>query len=299
MKPSLDDLDHKILQILEEDGRAPAKFIAEKLSVNEVTVSKRLTKIIEGGFCKIIAIADFEKCGYEYLLPIGIRVQGDKLEEVAEILSQQKEVFSVNVVSGIQDIEILCATQSLSETKIFLDETLPSIVGIKSIAPAIASNVYIGLLLQMKLDQTDKKIIQLLGADARMSNNQMAKVIGVTEGTVRNRIQKLIHNKVIKISVINNINRMENPSLAFVGLDVETRAKDSVAKALSKMKEVRFVSTLMGRHDLMVFILAEDVTKLSKVLYEEISSLPGVRFSESSIGLKYYKYDYRWARILD
>ena len=75
----------------------------------------------------------------------------------------------------------------------------------------------IGLLLQMKLDQTDKKIIQLLGADARMSNNQMAKVIGVTEGTVRNRIQKLIKNKVIKISVINNINRMENPSLAFVG----------------------------------------------------------------------------------
>tara|TARA_E500000331_G_C17224498_1_gene699711 strand:- start:337 stop:804 length:468 start_codon:yes stop_codon:yes gene_type:complete len=142
VKPSLDDLDHKILQILDEDGRAPAKFIAEKLSVNEVTVSKRLTKIIEGGFCKIIAIADFEKCGYEYLLPIGIRVQGDKLEEVAEILSQQKEVFSVNVVSGIQDIEILCATQSLSETKIFLDETLPSIVGIKSIAPAIASNVY-------------------------------------------------------------------------------------------------------------------------------------------------------------
>jgi Lrp/AsnC family transcriptional regulator for asnA, asnC and gidA len=92
---------------------------------------------------------------------------------------------------------------------------------------------------------------------------------------------------------------MENPSLAFVGLDVETRAKDSVAKALSKMKEVRFVSSLVGRHDLMVFILAEDVTKLSKVLYEEISSLPGVRFSESSIGLKYYKYDYRWARILD
>ena len=157
----------------------------------------------------------------------------------------------------------------------------------------------IGLHLQMKLDLTDKKIIQLLGADARMSNNQMGQAIGVTEGTVRNRIQKLIKNKVIKISVINNINRMENPSFAFVGLDVETRSKDSVTKALSTMKEVRFVSTLVGRHDLMVFILAEDVTKLSKVLYEDISSLPGVRFSESSIGLKYYKYDYRWARILD
>ena len=151
----------------------------------------------------------------------------------------------------------------------------------------------------MKLDQTDKKIIQLLGADARMSNNSMAKAIAVTEGTVRNRIQKLIKNKIIKISVINNINRMENPAVAFIGLDVETRSKDSVAKALSKMKEVRFVSTLIGRHDLMAFVLAKDINILSKVLYEDISSLPGVRFSESSIGLKYYKYDYRWARLLD
>jgi Lrp/AsnC family transcriptional regulator for asnA, asnC and gidA len=142
VKISLDDLDHKILQILEKDGRAPAKYIAEQLSVNEVTVSKRLTKIIDGGFCKIIAIADFEKCGFEYLLPVGIRVQGDKLEEVADILSHLDEVFSVNVVSGIQDIEILCATKTLYETKVLLDQTLPSIIGIKSIAPAVASNVY-------------------------------------------------------------------------------------------------------------------------------------------------------------
>ena len=142
MKVSLDDLDHKILKILESDGRAPAKYIAEQLSVNEVTVSKRLSKIIEGGFCKIIAIADFEKCGFDYLLPIGIRVHGEKLEEVADILSRLNEVFSVNVVSGIQDLEILCATQTLQETKIFLDQTLPAIPGIKSIAPAIASNVY-------------------------------------------------------------------------------------------------------------------------------------------------------------
>jgi len=56
----------------------------------------------------------------------------------------------------------------------------------------------IGLLLQMKLDQTDKKIIQLLGADARMSNNQMAKVIGVTEGTVRIESKNLLKIKLLK-----------------------------------------------------------------------------------------------------
>ena len=57
----------------------------------------------------------------------------------ASFAGQQETYLNV---SGIQDIEILCATQTLDETKVFLDETLPSIVGIKSIAPAIASNVY-------------------------------------------------------------------------------------------------------------------------------------------------------------
>ncbi len=57
----------------------------------------------------------------------------------------------------------------------------------------------------MKLDQTDKKIIQLLGADARMSNNQLVKVMGVLKGLFRIRIQRLIKNKVFKISVIINI----------------------------------------------------------------------------------------------
>ena len=84
----------------------------------------------------------------------------------------------------------------------------------------------------MSLDNIDKKIIQLMGADARMSNHQMAAVIGVSEGTVRNRVKKLINNEVIKISVINNINRIENPSLAFVGLDVEAIVKDKIALAL-------------------------------------------------------------------
>ncbi len=49
----------------------------------------------------------------------------------------------------------------------------------------------------------------------------------------------------------------------------------------------------------MDIIIEEDVNKDTKVRKEDNKELPGVRFSESSIGLKYYKYDYRWARILD
>ena len=67
--------------------------------------------------------------------------------------------------------------------------------------------------------------------------------------------------------------------------------KNSAAGIPAVVSTMKYGLTNMG--------VINSITKLSKVLYEEISSLPGVRFSESSIGLKYYKYDYRWARILD
>jgi len=91
---------------------------------------------------------------------------------------------------------------------------------------------------------------------------------------------------------------MDNPGIAFVGLDVEASLKDKIAMQLSKMSEVRFVSSLMGRHDLMAFVLADNATELSHILYQKIASLEGVQFTESSIGLKYFKYDYKWGRLL-
>ena len=149
------------------------------------------------------------------------------------------------------------------------------------------------------IDDIDSKIIKLLGRDARMPNNQIAKAIKVSEGTVRNRIAKLLKQKIINISLIRNVNQMNNPGIAFIGLDVEASLKDKIAKQISKMPEVRFVSSLMGRHDLMAFVLAKNAAELSHILYQKIASLEGVQFTESSIGLKYFKYDYKWGRLLD
>ncbi|MGA1762677.1 MAG: Lrp/AsnC family transcriptional regulator [Gammaproteobacteria bacterium] len=149
------------------------------------------------------------------------------------------------------------------------------------------------------IDDIDSKIIKLLGKDARMPNNQIAKAIKVSEGTVRNRIAKLLNQKIINISLIRNVNQMNNPGIAFIGLDVEASLKEKIAKQLSRMPEVRFVSTLMGRHDLMAFVLAENAAELSHILYQKIASIEGVRFTESSIGLKYFKYDYKWGRLVD
>lgn len=142
MSQNLDDLDHKIIHCLKEDGRIAIKSIAIQLDVTEATVKKRLNRILDDQVCKVVAIADFKKCGFDYLLPIGLKVNGDQLDSVAQALTLLPQVFSVNAVSGIQDLEILCATRSVSETEELIDNILPSIPGIKSIDSSLASKVY-------------------------------------------------------------------------------------------------------------------------------------------------------------
>ena len=115
MSQNLDDLDHKIIHCLKDDGRIAVKSIASQLGVTEATVKKRLNRILDDQVCKIVAIADFKKCGFDYLLPIGLKVNGDQLDSVAQALTLLPQVFSVNAVSGIQDLEILCTTNLLFE----------------------------------------------------------------------------------------------------------------------------------------------------------------------------------------
>ncbi|GIS47919.1 MAG: hypothetical protein Ct9H90mP20_5890 [Candidatus Neomarinimicrobiota bacterium] len=70
-----------------------------------------------------LAIADFKKSGFDYLLPIGLKVNGDQLDSVAQAFKPfLPQVFSVNAVSGIPDLEILCATRSVSETEELIDK---------------------------------------------------------------------------------------------------------------------------------------------------------------------------------
>ena len=86
------------------------------------------------------------------------------------------------------------------------------------------------------IDHIDSKIIALLGKDARMPNNKIAKAINVSEGTVRNRIAKLLKKNIINISLIRNVNQMDNPGIAFVGLDVEASLKDKIAMQILEGK---------------------------------------------------------------
>ena len=69
------------------------------------------------------------------------------------------------------------------------------------------------------LDAIDHKIIETLGIDARVSNREIGRALGLTEGTIRTRLKRLLDNRVIQVAAITNTVFYANPnpaSLEFV-----------------------------------------------------------------------------------
>mgnify|MGYP001815101280 FL=1 len=75
------------------------------------------------------------------LLAIGVQVENRSPEDVAIDLAAIDQVFSVNVVVGSHDIEILVVTEDASSLSEMLMATLGAVPGVRRLTPALAMDV--------------------------------------------------------------------------------------------------------------------------------------------------------------
>ena len=153
--------------------------------------------------------------------------------------------------------------------------------------------------MKRQLDDIDRQIVARLGEDARTSNRQIAEEIGVTEGTVRSRIKRMQEEKQIRITAVTNIDRYRGASIAYVWVEVErSEQAEAVAQQMAAMKEFGFVGLMMGRHDILGITMVRNTEHLARFVHRNVSSLEGVRRTESSLGVNFVKHDYRMSRIV-
>jgi DNA-binding Lrp family transcriptional regulator len=137
----LDETDHAIIALLRKDGRLPYRAIARELDVAENTVRARVRRMEESDTMRVVAVTDIEAAGYGMLLAIGVQVEGRSPELVAREMAAIPEVFSVSVVVGAQDIEILVVAQDQAALSELISDRLGAIPGVRRLTPALALDV--------------------------------------------------------------------------------------------------------------------------------------------------------------
>lgn len=147
------------------------------------------------------------------------------------------------------------------------------------------------------LDSIDQAILDLLAQNARTSNRAIAAELGISEGTVRIRLQRLEASGVMRITVVTNPKSLPKSMYAYIGLEIQSKQIRNVADSLCAMPEVRFVGLMLGRCDILAIIQVGTPQELSDLLSTQLSKLPGVRRWESWLGLEVVKHDHRFGHV--
>lgn len=143
------------------------------------------------------------------------------------------------------------------------------------------------------VDQIGKKIIELLQSDGRMPYVSIAAAVGLSEGAVRQRVQRMLDTGVMQIVAVTDPMMIGFSRQAMIGIKT-TGDATPVAEALCEIPQVDYVVTTAGRHDLLAEVVCENDAELLDVLMTRIRALPGVVETESYVYLKLNKQHYDW-----
>ncbi len=100
----LDEIDQRVIKVLQIDGRRPNTEIARELRVSETTVRKRISQLVSRGFINIVAVPTPRAIGMNLSAIIGFSVKLPQLQDISEELKRQREVRYVGVSTGRYDI---------------------------------------------------------------------------------------------------------------------------------------------------------------------------------------------------
>ena len=135
------------------------------------------------------------------------------------------------------------------------------------------------------MDDLDRNILALLGADARMSVATLARRLKVARSTIQARLERLETTGIIAGYTLKLGEEARQGRLrASVLLTIEPRAQAAILSRLKSIPEVERVFTTSGRFDLLMQLAAPNTQVLDQVL-DQIGALTGVKSSESLIHL--------------
>ena len=144
------------------------------------------------------------------------------------------------------------------------------------------------------MDELDAKIITLLQADGRASNAGIAREVGVSEGTVRRRLKRLIQEDFIRVVALLDPGKMGYASEALVGVQVDPDKIDQVADDMAKLEEVNWVAITTGSYDVFAWATLHSPEALGIFLRTKVGTIPGVRRTETFVNLAVKK---RWYSV--
>ncbi len=145
-----------------------------------------------------------------------------------------------------------------------------------------------------KLDAIDRKILQSLQADGRMSLAELSEKVGLSPSPCLRRVRLLEKAGVIKryVAVVDQ-QSVGLPVSVFVSLKLESQRQQMLAnfgKLVARWPEVLECYLMTGPRDYLLRVVVEDLAAYERFLKQKLTRVEGIASIESSFALEQVKY---------
>ncbi|NJE54861.1 Lrp/AsnC family transcriptional regulator [Thermococcus sp. 21S9] len=137
----MDELDIKIISLLQKNARLSYREIARELNVAVGTVYNRIKRLEEEGVIKGYApVLDYEKLGFGLTALIGIKAQGRKIAEIERKIAEKTRAMMVYDITGEFDIFVIAKFKDREDMNRFV-KWLLSLDGVEKTNTSVAMQV--------------------------------------------------------------------------------------------------------------------------------------------------------------
>ncbi|MFN2216896.1 MAG: Lrp/AsnC family transcriptional regulator [Anaerolineales bacterium] len=139
------------------------------------------------------------------------------------------------------------------------------------------------------MDKLDSEILALLRKDARKPYTEIADQLGTSEGTVRNRVARLLQNQTVQFVGLIDPNQVGYDAPAMIGVTVQSSLVEKAANVIAQFPEVSYLVMVSGEFDLIVEVLCQDREHFASFLNEKLRQVEGVVRTQSFMILRTFK----------
>ncbi len=122
--------------------------------------------------------------------------------------------------------------------------------------------------------------------DGRASLANVSRGLGVSEGTVRRRLAKLLQDRIIRVIAIAEPEQLGYHTSAFIGLQIDPARVESVAETLANLPETEHVAITTGSYDIFIWVNLASSEALAAFLHNKVGAVEGVRQTETFVSLE-------------
>lgn len=290
----LDHIDLAVVRELQADGRLTYETLAQRVGLSRPATRARVQRLLEGGGVLVAAVVHPAVRGLTASAHLSIGVRGPA-GPVARAIAAMPEAPFVTLTAAWLRGHGRAAHEGDRRSGPG-DRTRPLPAGRRRRGPAdlhpppqgpVSAR---GELTVTELDETDQLVLRELEADGRLPFAELAERVGLSAGAARARTLRLLDGGVAKVLALVRPELLGLGILCGFAVRVEAE-RDEVAARLAEREQVSFLSSCVGRADLVGTITVESLAAI-RTAVEDMRAVEGVRAVESWVHLELVKERY-------